>query len=173
MHVVNTARLVLGQRDAVETFAVGEAIPAELTIAPTCNWARDSATNLRSLTFCYELDASPDTWVIGGQRRTAFTASDGEEKAFTILLLPQRPGHLMYPSIDIRLMKSANVESEQPSQETAFEPDIHCEVDYKSQGMSVLVVPAIASTTVGVNFGQEPRTWVMDAERDPEYDSMI
>ena len=79
MHVVHTARLHLF-RDSLDNpcaVAVGQGIPAELKLKHSRRWdtrGEVERNDGEALAFHYILDASPDTWLIGGQRRAQFTA---------------------------------------------------------------------------------------------------
>jgi hypothetical protein len=52
------------------------------------------------------MHVNPELWLVGGRRRGNFIAEDGETKSFAIMLLPQRSGHLLLPSIDIKTFVS-------------------------------------------------------------------
>jgi Trafficking protein particle complex subunit 10, TRAPPC10 len=56
-----------------------------------------------------------------------------------MLLLPQRSGHLMYPTVDVKCFESGT------------EKEIRCEIDYQSQARSILVIPGLKSTTVAID----------------------
>ncbi len=79
MQVIHTVSLELhrktwGGRAEVHTVAIGQVIPAELKIQHTRKWADPSSTVDEALEFCFEVHASPDTWLIGGQRKAHFRA---------------------------------------------------------------------------------------------------
>lgn len=64
--------------DGFGPVAVGQAIPAELKIKYSREWDTREDTpgsKTENLGFYYTLDASPDMWLIGGQRRAYFTAA--------------------------------------------------------------------------------------------------
>lgn len=152
MQVVHTAKLDIINVGATDAWHVGDAIPAELRIKLTTQWARKEEAAPSALTFNYELDAPPDAWIIGGQRRGLFSVDEGQEIQFPVLLLPQRAGHLMLPALDMRSVGG------EPGG-----PPVHCEVDYRSQGESVLVMSSIEAPTVGINVRGERRSWLIDA----------
>ena len=141
-------------RSSTIAWHVGDAIPAELKIRLTTQWSREDVSKSNALTFNYELDATPDTWIIGGQRRGLFSLQQGQELSFPVLLLPQRAGYLMLPGLDMRIVNSDGATGHSQAQ---------CEVDYRSQGESLLVVPAMDMPTVGVNVHGQRRSWLIDA----------
>lgn len=80
-------------------------IPAELILHHTRRWCSqqtDAQDSGGELEFAYELHVNQDQWLIGGRRRGHFTAAEGETKKFAIMLLPQKAGHLLLPSIEIK-----------------------------------------------------------------------
>lgn len=80
MDVIHTVSLDLHRvtmvRPATEvrTVAIGQAIPAELTIEHTRKWSDPNSTLDEALEFYFDVHASPDTWIIGGQRKAHFSA---------------------------------------------------------------------------------------------------
>lgn len=110
IQVVHTAELRLSTTDSnMSTHAaVGHMIPAELILHHTRRWCshqtetQDSSGGGGQLEFAYELHVNQDQWLIGGRRRGHFTAAEGETKKFAIMLLPQKAGHLLLPSIEIK-----------------------------------------------------------------------
>lgn len=91
--------------------AVGNMIPAELVLRHTRRWCSKRTENEEAngggsgggqLEFSYEMHVNPDLWLIGGRRRGHFTAQEGEDTKFALMLLPQRAGNLLLPSIEIK-----------------------------------------------------------------------
>lgn len=85
--------------------AVGHMIPAELILQHTRKWCSQRTEKQESgehLEFAYELHVNQDLWLVGGRRRGHYTAAEGEIKRFAIMLLPQKAGHLLLPSIEIK-----------------------------------------------------------------------
>ena len=80
-----------------------------------------------------------------------------EENTFLIILLPQKSGHLLYPSVEIRAMRSAKSEGD----EKAADEQVRCEVDYLSQSESILIVPNLSSATVGLDGGE---AWLVETK---------
>ncbi|OQD92855.1 hypothetical protein PENSOL_c037G05552 [Penicillium solitum] len=184
IQVVHTADLQLQPKPTTDPgpsthAAVGQMITAELCLRHTRRWCspatRENAD--QPLECSYEIHANPDQWQIGGRRRGNFLARDGESTRFTVLLLPQKPGHLLLPGIEIRtFLPSA---PQPPTSAPAADPagsmaparrSIPCEVDYRNHGETVLVLPDLKKTTVslsaaGGNHAAGGGSWLVDSER--------
>jgi trafficking protein particle complex subunit 10 len=169
MDVIHTVSLELHRETLVgpaevQAVAIGQAIPAELAIQHTRKWSDPSSTLDGELEFCFEVHASPDTWVIGGQRKAHFSSRVGrppltyvilltpcqehETLSFPLLLLPQRTGHLLYPSVDVTISDRQKTEP----QGNPGRPPHTSEMDYRNQGDTLLVVPNLSSTTVSIDL---------------------
>ncbi|KAJ5794006.1 hypothetical protein N7457_000605 [Penicillium paradoxum] len=186
IQVVHTAELQLQPKPTSEPeppthAAVGQMIVAELCLRHTRRWCspstRESAN--QPLECSYEIHASPDMWQIGGRRRGNFLARDGESTRFTVLLLPQKPGHLLLPGIEIRtFLPSAPQLPTSPPADPAVSAapsrrSIPCEVDYRNHSETVLVLPDLRKTTVtlsaaGGNHAAGGGSWLVDSERRAE-----
>jgi len=108
------------------------------------------------LDFVYEISAPADTWLIGGQRRAHFSAKEGEEMTFPLLLLPQRTGYLLYPGVEVwhvpaRRENGEERDGSKGGGEAQGGEAVSCETDYKSQAKSVHVVAGLSRTTVVVD----------------------
>jgi hypothetical protein len=132
-----------------------------LRISHTRRWASPSslisAANLSQvkepIDFVYTIDANPDTWLIAGQRRAHFTAKEDEEHEWPIMLIPLRPGNALLPNVDIRtkIKPKEDVKVQGGAETGAGEAEIlNCETDYLSYGESVVVIPDVRSSTVGI-----------------------
>ena len=152
-HILHTASLSLTtpSTSSYSTIATaGQPLTTTLRISHTRRWASPSslisAANLTDVTepidFVYTIDANPDTWLIAGQRRAHFTAREDEQLEWPIMLIPLKPGNALLPSIDIR----AKVKPKEDG-ETEI---LNCETDCLSYGESVMVVPDVRSSTVGI-----------------------
>lgn len=81
MQVVHTAHLrlvsAITENQAESSLvAISHAVPAELKIKHTRRWgtlAKFQDAN-EALDFCYEIQASPDLWLVAGQRKAHFSA---------------------------------------------------------------------------------------------------
>ncbi|MCJ1477365.1 hypothetical protein MMC13_006036 [Lambiella insularis] len=174
--IVHTARLRFlpppsKERNQDNAIAVGDVVPAELILKYTRKWdtQRPGSDDGRDMTeFSYELDASSDTWLLGGRRRAQFVAKEHEVLTFPILLIPQRPGHLMYPSIDIKHVEedAVNTPIARSPQFGGLDARLSCEVEYRNHGESVLVVPNLSSTTVSLDgeAGNRGGAWLVGAQ---------
>ncbi|KAL0467975.1 trafficking protein particle complex subunit 10 [Neurospora intermedia] len=117
------------------TFIINQQLPATLRLKWTRIWDTvfpASPQRSEDLEFSYEINAPPDTWLVGGRRKGHFvipaattTAAtdqeDGEKKSSStsresstpqteadipLLLIPLREGYLPYPSVDIKQVKA-------------------------------------------------------------------
>lgn len=188
IQVVHTAELQLqpnaGAPESGSTHAaVGQMITAELCFHHTRRWCSPTAQELagQPLECSYELHANPDLWLLGGRRRGNFLTRDGETTKFTVLLLPQKPGHLLLPGLEIRTY--APSQSQSPTSPPATTDSgmgagsgapgqrqaIACEVDYRNHGETVLVLPDLRKTTVSLSAsGTGGTSWLVDSERRAE-----
>ncbi|KAH8698383.1 putative TMEM1 family protein [Talaromyces proteolyticus] len=157
--------------------AVGHMIAAELVLRHTRRWCfqRTESQDSSQLEFGYEMHVNPEQWLIGGRRRGHFTAAEGESTTFAIMLLPQRAGNLLLPSIEIKAYinepvvsggaatpTSATIAVQSPSPApgniTPSWPaqqrrQVPSEVDYKNHGETLLVLPDLRKTTVSLESG--------------------
>lgn len=190
IQVVHTAELQLQPNgtsaDANPTSsshaAVGQMIAAELCIRHTRRWCSPTNNEYadQPLECSYELLANPESWLLGGRRRGNFLARDGETIRFTVLLLPQKPGHLLLPGLEVRTF--APTQPQAPTSPSAKDgagggpavpvqrQPIPCEVDYRNHGETVLVLPDLRKTTVSLSASGSPggSSWLVDSERRAE-----
>lgn len=119
-----------------------------------------------SLEFSYELLVNPDVWLVGGRRRGNFTAKEGESRSFTVMLLPQRPGHLLLPGLEIKTFVT-QVSADPELVSTVQRRVVSCEVDYLNQAETVLVSPNLQKTTVNLDIsgGAGGGSWLVESER--------
>ncbi|KAJ5332494.1 TRAPP II complex TRAPPC10 [Penicillium brevicompactum] len=173
IQVVHTAELQLQPNTESIHAAVGQMITAELCLRHTRRWCspatRENAD--QPLECSYEIHANPDLWQIGGRRRGNFLAQDGDTTRFTVLLLPQKPGHLLLPGLEIRTFFPST--SQPPADPTAAPPrrSIPCEVDYRNHSETVLVLPDLRKTTVTLSAAGGHAgggSWLIDSERRAE-----
>lgn len=165
-----------------QTVAIGRAIPAELNIQHTRKWSNPSLTTDDVLEFCFEVHASPDTWLIGGLRKAHFSAKvhglrspylafwltesqEHEILRFPLVLLPQKTGHLIYPSIDITVSDFHDGSNKTGGQGNPEQLPPTSEVDYKNQGDSLVVISDRSSTTISINLEDAVTgAWLIDSE---------
>ncbi|KAF2491824.1 hypothetical protein BU16DRAFT_565520 [Lophium mytilinum] len=163
-HVVHTASLRLIHQDqnlshTTIISGVGKPLMAELRIKHTRRWA-GSPDSLKSaarisdindpIDFVYDLEANPDVWLVAGQRRAHFSAREGEVSTFPVMLLPLRAGNLLLPGVDIRV-KQGKDGKEGKVDGVGGEENLTSETDFLSHGETVLVIPDLQSTTVGLH----------------------
>ena len=172
-HFVHTVRLQLPNQDAVSKLgscgtAIDQPLSMQLEISHTRQWDADLTPDSEADTreFFYEVHASPDTWLIGGQRRAKFRAKvsqcaisfisprlaesrvqEGQSHTFAVLLVPQTTGRLLYPSVEIMPIPKAKGDKDDSEEESP----LSSETDYLSQSETILVVPNLASTTVSLD----------------------
>lgn len=173
--VLHTATLKLHNAQHPSTHAsavatLGEPLTATLSVKHTRHWAAAASAGKetdRSLEFLLEVDASPDIWVVGGSRRVRFSAVEGEEKTFDLILMPLKTGHLLLPNVEVkpvppRKQQYAQEDSgEVPAPVTESEQEVMaCETDYRNSGESVLVVGDWQGTSVRIVGGDDGRSRV-------------
>ena len=124
-----------------------------LRISHTRRWATtaslNAVTNLSEsdepLDFVYTIDANPDIWLVAGQRRAHFSAKEHEQLEWPIMLIPLRSGNTLLPNIEIRAKVKPKEGGKPEEPET-----LNCETDCLSYGESVMVVPDLRSSTIGI-----------------------
>jgi trafficking protein particle complex subunit 10 len=143
--------------------AIGQPLAAMLKVRHTGGWEEGSTDAQSNATeFSYEVIASPDTWLVGGRRRGNFTVDLAEQQAFPVLLIPQRAGHLLLPSVEVK----CNTPDDDNSRTAPPKSQIAYEVNYKSQAKSVLVMPNLRETTVSLDTESAAgRSLLVDSRR--------
>ena len=96
MQVVHTARLrrLVEPSDSpqLDSIPIGQGIPMELAISHTRSWDGEQLRRAegQTLDFCFEVQANPEVWIVGGQRRAHFSSqvstSDGMDHASMLTL---------------------------------------------------------------------------------------
>ena len=167
--IVVTASLYVGSRHT-EAVTIGEALLADLQISVTRNWAAAESLAERDvqLQISFEVLAPPDSWIIGGTRKGRLPAQDPVQ-SIPLILLPQRTGHLLLPSVEIKCYKAETLERDGPPSEGTRVP---CEVDLRSLAQSVHVVSGIKETVVEIGVdaeatnhtSSEKRTWLVGSK---------
>ncbi len=136
---------VTSMPDWKSPIAIGEPLAADLKISHTSAWSKTpNFRHFGNTNFSYEVVASPDTWIVGGRRRGNFTVETAEQKRFQILLIPQKTGHLLLPSIDIKCNGPEKTDISLPP---AKKSEATFEVDHQIHAKSVLVMPNLRGTT--------------------------
>jgi trafficking protein particle complex subunit 10 len=144
-HVFSASLDIDHRSDSYKTLAVGEPLAATLTIQYSDVWQEEvQADATSSVEACYEVIAPMEMWLVGGRRKGNFTPSSSHAQAFPIMLVPQRPGQLLLPSVDIKCFTSER----QSGEMARVKGEEVCEVDYRSQATCVVVLADLAGTTV-------------------------
>ncbi|KAF2736845.1 TMEM1 family protein-like protein [Polyplosphaeria fusca] len=174
-HILNTASLTLKSPEyASSSFTpiaiAGQHLLTELSIKHTRRWASSAslttAANISSpddpIEFVYTVEANPEYWLVAGQRRVHYTAKEGEELKYPIMLVPLKPGNVLLPSVDIRTkIKPKDAQKRdsggQPVAAEEGGEQLNSETDYLSYGECVMVVPDVTSSTVGIGEMGSPR----------------
>ena len=145
--IVVTASLNVDWRRAKDV-TVGEALLADLYISDTRKWAKSesSAQKDLQLEISFEVMGPAENWVIGGARK-GYLPAEGKAHSMPVILLPQRTGHLLLPSIEIKCYRAETLNSSgTPSEGTR----VPCEVDLKSLARSVHVASGFRETVVEI-----------------------
>ncbi|KAL8720330.1 MAG: hypothetical protein Q9225_002792 [Loekoesia sp. 1 TL-2023] len=154
MPLVITGQLdVLGCRTGpgeAQFAGIDQALLAEVFLQYSWDWASEPRdfTTPDEFDITYELQASPDIWLIGGQRKAYFSAKNAEARRFPIVLLPQKTGLLQYPSLEVRVTQPQGNERQSADAETISKEIIASEVDYLNQAESILIIPNLRSSTI-------------------------
>ncbi|KAF2432160.1 hypothetical protein EJ08DRAFT_136502 [Tothia fuscella] len=144
LHLLQTVSLTFPKSEPA-VFSADNLIPAEINIKHTRRW--DSLAAFTSISapdsaleFVYEIHAPNNTWLIGGQRRTKFSAKEDESMSWTVFMMPQKAGRLLLPTVDVRVIGTGAEE-------------ISCETDLRSLGDTIIVVANLETTTVSLSEG--------------------
>jgi hypothetical protein len=145
LHILQTVSITFPKSDS-KVYSTGSLIPATVSIRHTRRW--DTPNEFKTISsapddpleFVFEIDAPSDTWLIGGQRRTKFTAKEDEVKSWTFMIMPLKIGRLLLPTVDIRALGKGTV-------------TVSCETDLRSLGETAIVIADLGSTTVGLTDG--------------------
>lgn len=165
-HILHTASLDVSSNSTAShptsIATVGQPILTTLRISHTRRWAPPSslvsAANIASesdpIDFVYSVEANPETWLVAGPRRAHFTASEDEKLEWPVMLIPLKPGCTLLPSVEVR----AKIKPKEDGKSGAAEPAggaersvLNSDTDYLSYGESVMVVPDLGSSTVGIS----------------------
>lgn len=84
---------------------------------------------------------------------------------FPLLLLPQKTGHLIYPSVDIVISDIHEGSNKIDGHGDPKRPPHTSEVDYKNQSDTLLVISDLGSTTININLEDAGTgAWLMDSQ---------
>lgn len=117
----------------------------------------------------YEIIANPETWLVAGRRRGNFRATEGQTSLFSLMLLPQKAGHLLLPHVELKTFVSqeSHRDSHRDSQQVFQRQQVPSEVDYFNHGVTVLVTPNLKTTTVSLDVTGTSGSgaWLIDSEQ--------
>ncbi|KAL8690870.1 MAG: hypothetical protein Q9218_003784 [Villophora microphyllina] len=133
--------------------ALDQSLFGEITLRYSQYWARkpDQGSSDDSVSITYEMHANSDIWLIGGQRKAQFSVKAEETCRVSIILLPQRIGHLPYPSLEVRVTQGSEGNRETQDMTGTTNHDIACELDYLNQAESILIVPNLSTSTASLD----------------------
>ena len=143
--MVSVSLELIRELQSTSTVAVGQPLAAELHIVHSQTWRGQPDEVAGPLEFSYEVIAAAEAWLIGGRRRGNFTADAGINQRFSIILLPQCSGHLVFPSVEITCSRLERAES---GLIPVKRVEVPSQVDYKSHSRSMLVIPDLQETTI-------------------------
>lgn len=164
---------------------VGQPLSAELTISHTRKWGTQELEG--EMSFCFDVQADPEAWLIGGMRRCHFTAKvsprgcgggksstlahkeqEDDQLTFPLLLVPQRCGHLVLPSVKVWAKQMDPAEAASFSGQSKAQP-LLCETDHTTETKTILVMPNLGSTTICLDTSESgSAAWLLKSTpRDP------
>ncbi|KAK5172845.1 uncharacterized protein LTR77_002965 [Saxophila tyrrhenica] len=128
----------------------GEPVKAQLQVETTTSWRRKSTASGEDAegNFVYDIHTDPECWLIGGLKRSHFTASNGSRQTFDVLLIPIMTGLHALPHVDVHVAHAA--EDTNREQSTDLAPALTCESHYECADQLVQVVSASQTTRVFV-----------------------
>lgn len=163
---VNTAALRLydtedEQQAGSVIFTLGEPLHVRVSVTSTRAWGVNASKAMKTQqSFTLEVQPEPDTWLVGGSRRSRFTMNtDDEPYAIPFMLIPLKVGDLALPNLELLPVtnESGSTETEAPSCETNFENAGHIVTVVKDVRTSRMWVPDAASSTTGGRGSAERR----------------
>lgn len=174
--VVTASLQPVGLPSNTSPIGVGQPLPAELSMSFTQKWSSTVNSPLESpIELSYEVATSLDTWIVGGRKRGNISSLPDQEHKVPLLLLPQRPGHLLLPIIEVKCFQTDHNSSIGSPDHRNFSPgsfglvhkrtEIDCEVDCKTYAKSVLVIPDLRETTIGLEGDGAIRTELLVASK--------
>ena len=149
---------LLGQQKYAEhdlqILALGQSFKAQMKITSTRSWSMKCISVTKDdegeddHSFVYDIQADPDSWLIGGQRRTRFSAKDGVELTFDLLLIPLRLGTYSLPNVDVQAVRvSGNTDTNNNEVEPSA---VSCETHCESAGPALQVIRDLRSARVQI-----------------------
>jgi len=146
---------------------LGQPMTAELKISHARGWSTKTILGTQQTDqgqkgndFFLDVQAEPETWVVGGSRRKHFslpstTEDDGEDKVFTfpIVLVPLQLGSHSLPQLDVQAAKG-----DEGTEAIKTQPMVTCETFCESAGVVVKVVKGSQRSRIRIVEGSEAAT---------------
>lgn len=155
--IVVTARLEIcgsGMGPGEAQFAAADqTLLATVTLRYSRNWDNESNGPMidDELEITYEIQASTEVWLVGGQRKARVIAKPDDLINFSIILIPQKTGHLQYPSIEVCMTRPQGNKGQLPDSNHTAKEIVASELDYINQAESILIIPNLNSSTVSLD----------------------
>lgn len=181
--VVHTADFKLSstsQRTGELVAVMHKPIPATLHLKWTRIWDSQVGPNQdRTLDFVFEITASSDSWIVGGQRKGYFKVppsndpESGKTLKFPVVLIAMKEGYLPYPNIEIKPVinpkppqESGSGKMEESEKTNDSSLPITCETDYKNVGEVIRVIANARTTTLSLDAsGPQGGAWLLESNR--------
>lgn len=148
-----------GEAGMERVVKLGQPITAELKISYARGWstkeilgAQQGDRGQKSNDFFLDVQAAPETWVVGGLRRKHFSLPEGEDQVFTfpIVLVPLQLGSHPLPQLDVQAAKR-----DEGSEAGKTQPVATCETFCESAGVVVEVVKGSQRSRIKIVEGTE------------------
>ncbi|KAI7442879.1 hypothetical protein KC336_g1906, partial [Hortaea werneckii] len=147
------------QAQKVQTLRAGKPLQASVSIRSNDRWSSRSVfgggknSDAHGPEFAMEIQADPDTWLVGGHRRVHFKPSKEQTSTFEITLVPIRPGTHLLPSVDIR--PAPEVKGEGHNAQTA-QSSFSCETYCEAAGKKIQVIRDVRTVKVHIQDSSGP-----------------
>jgi hypothetical protein len=148
---IRTEDMTVSKHDKM--LVLGQPVRASLSVTSTTDWNTEAVLDPTTVSgknngkdFVYDIQADPDTWLIGGHKRGRFHASNTSSHTFDVLLVPLKLGALRLPNVDLQ---PAHMEG--PSEGEAGSnaaPPVSCETYYGSSELVFQIYRAMESSRV-------------------------
>ena len=141
--------------DRSQVLSVGRPVKAQVSIRSTDQWSAASVlggsqkSSEADGNFVVDVQAEPDTWLVGVQRRAHFAARNREEVKFELTLIPLTVGTLLLPHAEILIEPDIDAEG---SKGQVTQPSVSCETHLESSGDMVRVIRD--SRLIGVHVAE-------------------
>lgn len=145
--VFNTSLLVVDNEPPGADYSlilnVGRPVKSRVRVQHTKRWGAASISGSgkkgeEDVAFVLDVQADPDTWLVGGKRRAHFTPGGEEHPTFDLTLVPLRLGTHALPHVDIQ--PEVVVDGEGRSDKAHHQPGVSCETLCESAGQLARVI---------------------------------